>query len=478
MSSSAVRDQIPQSSVRPRDERPRRTIKQPSRPPASARARLVGLAGLSLLVVVGLWIANGGFSGFRTSALALTSLGRLTGLVAADLLLLQVLLMARIPTVERAFGQDALARTHRQVGFLSFDLMLVHVVLITLGYAFTDRVSVWREAWHLVADYPGMLLATVGTALLIVVVGLSIRAARRRLRYESWHLIHLYAYLGVGLALPHELWTGADFIASPLARIYWWGLWGAAVACIVVFRLGAPLFRSARHGVRVAGVVEEAPGVISVHLRGRNLNRLESRAGQFFHWRFLDGPGWSRAHPYSLSSAPNARRLRITVKETGDGSERLRSLRPGTRVLFEGPYGRLTRDVRSRRRVVLLASGIGITPMRSLLEEFRGPDTSIVLIYRARSEQDIVFRRELDALSEQPGVRVVYVLGPRAADGSWLPVGAAHLTGAEALRRIVHSIAKSDVYVCGPDAWMDAVSEAASEAGVPQGRIHIERFSW
>lgn len=322
-----------------------------------------------------------------------------------------------------------------------------------------------------------MLIATAGTALLLVVAVSSARAARRRLRYESWHLLHLYAYLGVGLALPHQLWTGSDFIATPAARIFWWGLYGATLTTIVVFRLALPLARSLRHGLRVVGVVEEAPGVVSVHLRGRRLDRLPSRAGQFFHWRFLDGPGWSRAHPYSLSSAPDPRRLRITVKDRGDGSQRVQSLRPGTRVLFEGPFGRLTPAVRTSRRVTLLACGIGITPMRSLLEELRGPESSIVLIYRARREEEIVFRDELDALGREPGVRVVYVLGGRAHD-TWLPARLAHLDGDDALRRIVRTIARNDVYVCGPEEWMTAAVDAAERAGVPRGRIHVEHFGW
>src|SRR3954468_2243474 len=175
-------------------------------------------AGVSLLIVTALWISNGGAQQIAGGgADAVSALGRLTGLWASDLLLLQVLLMARIPLVERAFGQDRLARWHRWTGLTSFWLMIAHIVLITLGYAGAAHANAFAELWDMVLTYPGMLLATAGTAALVMVVVTSIRAARRRLRYESWHLMHLYAYLGVGLALPHQLWTGTDFIGSPAA---------------------------------------------------------------------------------------------------------------------------------------------------------------------------------------------------------------------------------------------------------------------
>ena len=312
-----------------------------------------------------------------------------------------------------------------------------------------------------------------------MVVVTSVRAARRRLRYESWHLLHLYAYLGVGLSVPHELWTGSAFTDSALARAYWWAIYGAAVAAVVVFRLGLPAWRSARHRLRVKGVVEEGPGVVSVHLTGRNLDRMPVRAGQFFVFRFLDGPGWSRGNPYSLSAAPRPDRLRITAKALGDGSGRLARLRPGTRVLIEGPYGRLTGEARRGGGVTLVAAGIGITPMRALLEDLDPRRGAVTVIYRAGTEREFIFRDELDRLAAAKRARVFYVPGRRTASRrSWLPESAAGLGDAAALRAMVPAIATNDVFVCGPEAWMDAVREAALAAGVPPAQIHAERFGW
>ncbi|MFN2608760.1 MAG: ferric reductase-like transmembrane domain-containing protein [Acidimicrobiales bacterium] len=432
----------------------------------------------SLAVVTALWAANSGI-GDLAGVSRLTSLGRLLGLLAADLLLVQVLLMARIPWLERVVGQDTLARWHRLVGFTSFDLMMAHVVLIILGYAAEARTGVLAQAWDLVTSYPGMLLATAATALLVMVAVTSMRAARRKLRYESWHLLHLYAYLGVGLALPHQVWTGSAFVGSPLARAYWWTLYGATLAAVVVFRLAVPVWRNLRHRLVVEAVVPEGPGVVSVHLRGRHVARMGVQGGQFFLWRFVDGPGWSRAHPYSLSAAPRPDRMRITVKELGDDSRALAGLRPGSRALVEGPFGRLTADARrAPGGVTLIGSGIGITPLRAVLEELDVEPGQATLLYRASTPDDFVFRRELDWFAANRGVRVVYLPGHRAARRSWLPAELAHVPDDEALSRLAPAVAWSDVYVCGPDEWMDAVRDAALAAGVPAEHLHLERFTW
>ena len=441
---------------------------------------VVGMATwASMLVVVALWVSGGGVQDLTGWASGLTSLGRLTALVSSDLLLIQVLLMARIPVVERVYGQDELVRRHRLVGFWSFWLMAAHIVLITVGYAASVNLNPFVQFWELVVDYPGMLLATAGTVALVMVVVTSIRKARGRLRYESWHLLHLYAYLGVGLALPHQLWTGQDFLSSPVATVYWWTLWAAAAGAILVFRIGLPVFRSAVHGLRVERVVRESADVVSVTMRGRHLDRLDPLPGQFFNWRFLTGPGWTRAHPYSLSAAPDGQRLRITVKDLGDGSRALADVKPGTRVLIEGPYGRLHPGVRTRRKVTLMASGIGISPMRALLEGLPQEPGEVTLLYRARDDEDLALRAEIEQIGRAKGARVVYLLGRRAPGrDTWLPESAAHLTDGEALRQLIPDIADHDVFLCGATAWMAAAAAAARECGVPDGHIHSERFSW
>ncbi|MFB9386600.1 ferric reductase-like transmembrane domain-containing protein [Pseudonocardia petroleophila] len=445
---------------------------RPARADATARTAAVVLVGASLLVVTGLWVAGGGLSALSGWAGGLTSLGRLTGLLASDLLLVQVLLMARIPVVERAVGQDRLARMHRLAGFASFTLLVTHIGLITGGYAAGELPRVPGTLWDLTVGYPGMLLAAAGTACLVLVVVTSVRAARRRLRYESWHLLHLYAYLGVGLALPHQLWTGQEFLLSTLATVYWWTLWAAAAGAVLAFRVGLPVARTLRHDLRVTSVVREDHDVVSVYVTGRRLDRLPVVAGQFLTWRFLTGPGWTRAHPYSLSAAPDGRSLRITVKALGDGSAQVAALRPGTRVVVEGPYGRLTERPRTRRRLAFVGAGVGVTPLRALAEGLPYAPGDAVLIQRGTP----LFARELDVLARERGLRVLHLPGPRRAPDSWLCSGPAD--DRTALLGWVPDVAERDVYVCGPEEWTAAVRRTLVAAGLPAAQLHVESFAW
>lgn len=431
---------------------------------------------LSLLVVTYWWVADGGVRDLGGAASALMSTGRLCGLVASDLLLVQVLLMARVPWVEAAFGQDRLARQHRLVGFTSFNLMVAHILLITWGYAAGSLLASPGELWTLTWTYPGMLLAVAGTFCLLLVVGTSIRAARRRLRYESWHLLHLYAYLGVGLALPHQLWSGQSFLTSTAATVYWWSIWALAAGAILLWRVALPLWRNAHHLLTVTGVVLEADGVVSVHVAGRNLHRLRVEAGQFFSWRFLGRRGWSRANPYSLSAAPDGRSLRITVKATGDGSAQAAGLRLGTRVLVEGPYGRLSPRSRSRHKVALIGAGVGITPLRAMAEGLSYAPGEVVLLQRYTDEP--LFSAELERLARERGLEVLNLPGHRRAPDSWLGRHAGTADDLTCLRHWVPDIAERDVFLCGPVPWTDAVRRTLAAAGHPPELLHVETFQW
>lgn len=452
------------------------------------RGDLFGTAGIAVVVFAAwLWLHGGGLSTLNTPGGVAISVGRLSGLLASALLLLQVLLMARIPWMEAVWGQDTLARRHRLLGMASFYLMLGHIVTITVGYAQSAHANLLGQAWDLLVNYPGMLLAGAGTLALLMVVITSIRAARRRLRYESWHLLHLYAYLGVGLALPHQLWAGTDFTASLPATVFWWGLWGATAAAVLAFRLVLPVTRSLRHRLRIFAVVDEGPGVTSVVLSGRALDRLGVQAGQFCQWRFLAGPGRTHSHPYSLSAPPTANRIRITVKDLGDGSAALAGLPVGTRVLFEGPHGVLTADRRRRRDALLIGAGIGITPLRALAEriafEAPGPDwngvrrPAVTVLHRISTPAGALFATEFAELGRRADVVTVPIPGRRGPGSSFLP-GPGPIDASATLYRLVPDLREREVYLCGPGAFMEEVRGVLRAAGVPANQVHAEEFAW
>jgi predicted ferric reductase len=467
--------------VRERAGRPSRALPAPAS--RSGWADVLGpLAGASVVAVVLLWVVRQGPERLTGLVPGLESVGLLTGLLSADLLLLQVFLLARIPWVERAWGHDVLVRRHGWLGFASFALMIAHVVAFAVERLLRDDSSSWGPLWPLFVTASWMLWASVGTLLVVGVSITSVRALRRRLRYESWHLLHLYGYVGVGLALPHQILDGSDF-QSALARRYWWSVWGLAAAAVLVFRVGLPLWRSATCRLRVASVTPEGTGVVSVVVEGRALHRLGTRSGQFFVWRFLDGPGWTRGHPYTISAAPTDDRLRITVQASGDGSGRTARLRPGTRVLVEGPYGTMTAERRRHPGLLAMAAGVGITPIRALLEDTGYAPGETLLVYRCSREEHEIFVAEIAELAQRRGVRVVHLIGPRRTDGSWRPGGGDGVDDdtvddAQALRDLVPDLTERDIFVCGPPGWTRAVRLAARSSGAAREQIHTEDFAW
>jgi predicted ferric reductase len=436
---------------------------------ATASAVWVLVAGNAALMVW-LWVHGGNVSDDLSTGELLTSLARITGLLGAYSALLQVLLLARLPAVERLFGFDRLTVWHRWNGHVCLDLILAHVVLSVWGYALMDKISLPKEVSTMLGGgvYPGMITATVGTALLIAVVVTSVVIVRRRLRYEAWYAVHLLAYAGIALAWFHQIPTGNELVLDRVAADYWRGLYLGTLGLLVVFRILGPALNALRYRLRVAEVVAEGPGIVSLRITGRRLDRLDARPGQFFLWRFLDRKRWWAAHPFSLSEAPDGRSLRITVKALGDFSSRLAEIAPGTRILAEGPFGVFTEAARRRDKVVLIAGGIGITPIRALMEDMSG---DVIVIYRVVRDEDVIFRDELENLARERGITLLFVVGDHATEDG------ARLLSPSHLQELVPDIAERQVYVCGPPAMTEHLGRNVRRANVPPRFIHTEKFA-
>lgn len=448
--------------------------------------RLTGVSALwvGALIVVAIWVRGGGLqdllSPLTGGAVAdtLTSSGRITGLVASYLLLLQVLLMARVPLFERAFGHDALTRSHRRTGFWSFWLIIAHVVLIVLGYAATASQGVLAELWQVVTTFEDMLPATLGTLGFVALVFLSLRRLRRAQRWETWHLLHLYAYVGVVLVLPHQLSTGADFVGSQVASVFWWSLWSLAAACTLVFRIVRPLWMSAHHQLHVESVRPDGERGVTVVIAGSELHTMGTQAGQFFVWHFLDGHGWPWGHPFSVSSLPDDSHLNITVRVVGDGTRRIAALRPGTRVIAEGPYGHMTAGVRRGRDLLMIGAGAGVAPLVSLLEVLPYSPGHATLVVRDSTAGAILLDHPIRQLVSTRGLTALSLLGPRSRGGSpWVPEALRPPDGPSFLGRWVRDPSLTDVYLCGPGPWMASVRKDLHRLGFTHDHVHFENFN-
>jgi predicted ferric reductase len=442
--------------------------RQPT-PPVRLRANalLVAIAVGAVLVIALWWQDTPPLHGFGDW---LTNAGRITGLLAGYAVVVLLLLMARVPAIDRGVGSDRLARWHSMGGRYTVSLASAHALLIIWGYAVTAHTNVVHQTKTLIVSYPDVLMATVALGLFIGVGVVSARAVRARLSYETWHYLHFYTYLAVALAFSHQFATGADFMTNLKARVLWGAMYAVVAALVLWYRFTLPLVNAVRHAAHVVRVREEGPGVISIVVRVRNLDRLSVQAGQFFRWRFLTRNGWWQAHPFSISAPPHDNYLRVTVKALGDHSEDLAHLPVGTRVILEGPYGGFTASRRRRRKVVLIAGGIGITPLRALLETMPAGPGDLTLIYRVNTPEELVFGDELTGLADARGVELHHLIG---APGSYNDP----FVGGR-LKRLIPDIAKRDVFLCGPPGFAHAGSTAARKVGVPKRHIHLEQFAF
>jgi len=392
--------------------------------------------------------------------------GRLAGLIGAYLLLVSVLLAGRIPLVERVLGHDKLVRLHRLIAPWALVLIALHGVLVVIGYAKALRIGPLHQFANLITSYPGMLSGLVAFLLLVLAAVTSARIAMRRMRYETWWAVHLYTYLALWLSLSHQILTGVMFIGHPLARAYWTALFIATGGVVLCYRVLLPLWRSFYHQLRVVSVTREGPGVSSVLLAGRRTDLMPIAGGQFVQVRVLRRGLWWQAHPYSVSALPDDRHLRLTVKEVGDHSASMALLSPGTRVAIEGPYGAFTAEARETDRVALIGAGVGVTPLRALLEDLPA-QVEVVMIHRAHDERHLLLRDEFHDLMRERRGRLHELVGSRARVR----------LDARTLRRLVPDIAKRDVFICGPAEFTSELLGALQTLGVPRQRIHNEAFS-
>jgi predicted ferric reductase len=439
-----------------------------SRPGPTPRPRVVDvvtiLAGLGFGVCIGLAVTAESWKQLGSPGGVATFLGNLTGLAGTYLALIMVLLVSRVPLVERVLGQDGLLAWHRRLAPWPITLIVAHAVLLTYAFAEVARTGVWHEVGALIRSYPNMLTATIALAVMVAIAIVSIRSIRSRLRRETWWAIHLFMYLALALAFAHEIALGPSFVGHPLTKLVWSVAWALTAGVVLVYRFGLPLLRTFRHRLEVVEIRPEGPDTVSVICRGRHLERLAFAGGQFFEWRFLTRGMWWQAHPFSLSARPRPPFLRLTVKGIGDYSSAVARLRPGTRVAVEGPYGAFTTYARRCSKVALIAGGIGVTAVRSLLEDLPR-DCDPIVILRASTSEELVLSSEVAELVRHRKGRVHELVGPRSE------------VRIDRLSELVPDIRFRDVYVSGPEGFVKRVVAIVLRLGVSQDSVHFEVYS-
>ena len=436
------------------------------RRPLSAALMVLLAAGVAGLLA--LWWRQTPADRLQSLPDYLVMLAQITGLVGAYLLLIEIVLMARLPWLEHRLG-SWLVSAHRSLGGYLVLLLCAHVGLVIAAYSVSVHAPPPTVLVSILRTYPGVLAATIGFLVMLLAGFTSARSIRRRLGYEGWHSIHLLMYPAAAAAFWHQITLGAQFTRNPWAAEVWVGVHTAVAALIITYRIVIPALNNRRHRFRVTRVEDVGPDAMSVYITGRYVAELGAEAGQYFRWRFMSRSLWYQAHPFSLSAAPHADTLRLTFKCVGGYTNRLkRRLRPGVRVLLDGPYGAFTSVLRRQHGVVMIGGGIGVTPLRAIVETMHGRRNDIVFIQRASTVGDLVLTRELEALNAAGRIIYIPAIGSRRND----PLSA------ERLLDLIPDLEDREVFICGSVGMAAAAVRNLRRAKVRRGRIHTEIFDF
>lgn len=428
------------------------------------------LFGNILVILIFWWIYSHTLFTSRIDDVLL-AFGRLTGLLAVFSILTQFMLIGRAIWIEKVFGLDKLTRVHRLNAYCSLTFMVLHIVFLTLSYAVTTHSNLVAQFVSFITSFEDVLNAFIAFLIFLGIIFTSIYIVRRKLKYELWYFVHLFTYLAVLLAWGHQLKNGGDFIESKAFTYYWYILYIFVFGNHLIFRFVKQWYNFFKYRFKVQKVVAETEEATSIYIDGKNIQTFTIEPGQFMIFRFLNTHFWWQAHPFSLSNIPQ-NTLRITVKNVGDFTSAIKDIQPGTPVVIDGPYGIFTERSSQKNKILLIAGGIGITPIRSLIE-YMAHNKDVVLLYSNKTEKEIVFKKEIDELSKKYKFPAYYILSQEQGKEGMI---SGRIDG-EKIKKLVPDIMEREVYICGPQLMTDAIKRDLTTMGVSPNLIHFEKFS-
>jgi predicted ferric reductase len=401
----------------------------------------------------------------------LTELAIALGYSGLAMMGLQFGLTARFRYVTEPWGEDVIYHFHRRVSLIAVGLVIAHPLILFIAQPQLLAPSNFAEA-PLSAYF-----AFLSIFALIALVVMALRRARLNIGYETWHLSHIVlALVAVTAGLVHMVGSGF-YMTDPWKRALWIGLTIFWIGLLLYVRLIKPLIML-RRPYRVAEVRKERGDSTTLAMRPDGHGGFRFRPGQFGWLTVWGSPFKITGHPFSFSSSADVTdgRVEMTIRNLGDFTGELQNLSAGRRVYLDGPYGAFIIGNPADMHV-LVAGGVGITPMMSMLRTLadRGDSRPVILLYGSKDWDSITFREELEALKGRLKLTVVHVLSDP-------PAGWAAERGyidAEMFRRhLPPPYDKHEYFICGPNVMMDAIEKALGELGVPLSKYHSERYNF
>jgi predicted ferric reductase len=394
------------------------------------------------------------------------------GYVGLAMMGLQFGLTARFRYITAPWGEDVIYHLHRKLSLIAFGLVLAHpLILFATRPELLALLNSIRAPWR-------ARFAALSTYSLIALVVMALWQTRWKLKYETWHLLHMVlAVVAVGAGLAHMVGWGF-YLTAPWKRALWIGLTLFWIALLLYVRILKPLFML-RRPYRVADVRQERGDAWTLAMQPDGHRGFRFNPGQFGWLTVWESPFKVTQHPFSFSSSAAATdgRVEMTIKNLGDFTSTIQTVPVGKRVYVDGPYGAFTIDDNTADMYVCIAGGVGITPMVSMIRTLadRGDRRPVVLLYGSNDWESITFREELEALRERLNLTLVHVL--EQPPSGW--AGEKGFINAEVLKRhLPPPYANHEYFICGPGVMMDAIEKTLGELDVPLWKYHSERYNF
>jgi predicted ferric reductase len=384
---------------------------------------------------------------------------------------LQFGLTARFRYITEPWGEDIIYHFHRQISLVAVALVILHpIILVALRPQRLGMLIFYQASWR-------ARFGALSTYSLIALVVMALWRTKLKIRYETWHLSHIVlVVIAIAAGLLHMVGFGR-YLVDPWKRALWIGLTIFWIGLLLYVRIVKPLFML-RRPYLVAEVRKERGDTWTLVMHPDRHPGFRFSPGQFAWLTLWGSPFKITGHPFSFSSSATVTdgRVEMSIRNLGDFTSAIHKVPVGKRVYLDGPYGAFTISNPADLHV-LIAGGIGITPMMSIIRTLadRADRRPIILLYGSKDWEAITFREDLEALKARLDLTTVHVL--EDPPPGW--TGERGFITAEIFKRhLPQPYADHEYFICGPDVMMDAIENALKELGVPLSRYHSERYSF
>ncbi len=391
----------------------------------------------------------------------LIAVGRITGLLSAYLIMIQLILISRFSLIEKEYGFDKLNKLHRWIGsFLGFFLV-IHPLSLIIGYAGVNETSLFHQFMNFQTAWEDILPATVAFVIIILTAIISLNKIRKKIPYEVWYFAHLPLYLAIILSFGHQTETGD--VSSGNAMNYWYLINIITFGILIGYRFLKPAYSFFKHKFVIERVVKENEDIYSVYVSGKRMGDYNFESGQYANLIFMQKNMWFH-HPFSYSDSYNGNNIRFSIKASGDFTSKINNLKVGTRVWIDGPLGTFTLKKATKNKYLFIAGGIGITPILSMIKSIEEKNNAM-LLYSNKTEKDSVFDKELI----ESNIKSYNFYTEKSQDNR---------IDIEKINNLCPDFKERDIYICGPSQMIIDLVKKLENNLVPTRQIHFEQFNY